>query len=108
MRLLLDHCIPARFGRLLVGHDVSTAKDMGWADIGNGRLLAAAAGKFNALITVDRGFAHQHNPATMPMAVVLVEARNNRMETLVGTVPAVLAVLNETLPPGVYHVGRQK
>ena len=30
MRVLLDHCVPKRLRTLLAGHDVKTARQMGW------------------------------------------------------------------------------
>lgn len=46
MRVLLDECVPRRLKRELVGHDVKTAPEMGWASKKNGALLALAAVEF--------------------------------------------------------------
>jgi hypothetical protein len=35
------------------GHTVSTAYEMGWAQLNNGELLNAAEASFDALITTD-------------------------------------------------------
>ena len=41
---------------------------MGWAGTGNGTLLRLAADSgFDALLTVDRGFAHQQNQDDLPL-----------------------------------------
>ena len=59
MRVLLDESRPRRFGRLLVGHEVRTAPQMGWASVGNGELLRRAADEgIDALVTVDRNLEH--------------------------------------------------
>ena len=42
MRILLDEDVPRRLANLLVGHDVSTVPQSGWAGIKNGKLLALA------------------------------------------------------------------
>jgi hypothetical protein len=42
VRILLDECVPVGMGRKLLGHDVSTAPEMGWAGVKNGELLARA------------------------------------------------------------------
>ena len=42
MRLLLDEFVPRRLKRELLGHDVKTVQDMGWAGIKNGALLKFA------------------------------------------------------------------
>ncbi len=39
MRVLLDECVPRRFGRELVGHDVRTVPQEGWSGKENGELL---------------------------------------------------------------------
>ena len=47
MRILLDECVPARLGRELIGHEVRTVPEMGWASKENGALLIVL---WNALI----------------------------------------------------------
>src|SRR5882724_10575404 len=61
MRILLDENTPRGVRRILTGHDVRTAPEMGWAGIANGQLLdeAEKAG-FDALVTCDKNFVfHQ-------------------------------------------------
>jgi len=43
----LDERVPRRLKGELVGHDVKTAPEMGWASKTNGELLALAAGEFD-------------------------------------------------------------
>ena len=64
MRILLDENIPRGLRRVLPGHDVRTASEMGWASIANGQLLdeAEKAG-FEALVTSDQNFVFQQNLA---------------------------------------------
>ena len=53
MRVLFDESMPRPLRRDLVGHDVSTVGQMGWAGNKNGVLLGlAAAAGFEALLTV--------------------------------------------------------
>lgn len=54
MRVLFDECLPRRLKRDLVGHDVRTAPEMGWASKRNGELLALAVGQFEVFLTADR------------------------------------------------------
>jgi hypothetical protein len=50
--LLLDECLDRRLARDIVGHDVSTVQQMGWAGTQNGELLRrAAAAAFDAFVT---------------------------------------------------------
>jgi Domain of unknown function (DUF5615) len=98
MRILLDEDLPQRLGPLLVGHDSVTVQRAGWSGIKNGTLLALASSKFDAFLTMDGGLEFQQNLATLPVAVLIVEAVSNRMEHLVPLVPEMLKELNH-LPP---------
>src|SRR5690242_11377366 len=73
MRILLDENIPRGVRRILTGHDVRTAPEMGWAGIANGQLLdeAEKAG-FDALITSDQNFVFQQNLIGRNIAVVVL------------------------------------
>jgi Protein of unknown function (DUF433) len=61
LRIFLDECVDRRLARDLIGHDVRTARDMGWTTIVNGRLLALAAEQFDVFVTVDRNLSFQQN-----------------------------------------------
>ena len=81
MRILLDENIPRGLRRILQGHDVRTASEMGWASIANGQLLdeAEKAG-FEALVTSDQNFVFQQNLAGRNIAVVVLST--NRWATI--------------------------
>jgi predicted nuclease of predicted toxin-antitoxin system len=81
MRILLDENIPRGLRRILQGHDVRTASQMGWASIANGQLLdeAEKAG-FEALVTSDQNFVFQQNLAGRNIAVVVLST--NRWATI--------------------------
>lgn len=88
MRLLLDECVPARLRRALPSHEVSTVVMEGWSGIKNGKLLALAAQRFDALITVDKYLPHQQNTAALPAAVVILDAVSNELPYLLPLLPA--------------------
>lgn len=100
MRVLLDECVPKRFGRLLTGHTVRTAPQEGWSGKRNGVLMAAmeAAG-FEVLVTVDQGIRHQQNLQSSRVAVLLMRGASNQLADLVPLAPEVLAAL-QTVQPG--------
>ena len=78
---------------------------MGWAGTRNGALLRLAADNgFDALLTVDRGFAHQQNLDDLPLPVVIMLAASNRPDELRPLVPEVIGVLSGTVQRRVYHV----
>ena len=98
MRILLDESVPGRLGTLLTGHSSITVQRRGWASITNGKLLALAAGEFDVLLTADRGMEYQQNLASLPVSILIVLARSNRIEDLVTVVPAILSALAELQP----------
>jgi len=68
------------------------------ASIKNGKLLALAAGEFDVLLTDYKGMEFQQNPVTLPVAILVVRAKTNRMDDLLLAVPAILKAL-EVLEP---------
>ena len=80
-------------------------QQMDWAGTTNGELLhRAAAGEFDALVTVDRGFEYQQNVSELPIPVVIMRAVRNRVQDLEPLVPGVIAVLSENLQRRIYQV----
>ncbi len=68
---------------------------MGWASFKNGVLLAASSGKFDVLVTTDQRLSFQHNVSTSDIAVVVLVARRNKLESLLPLVPELKNVLEE-------------
>ena len=93
MGVLLDECLDWRLSRDLVGHDVRTARQMGWSTIKNGDLLSLAVQQFDVFVTVDRNMAFQQNLATLSIAVIVLRAQTNRLADLQPLVPQLLAAL---------------
>jgi hypothetical protein len=93
VRVLLDECVPRRLKREIVGHDVKTAPEMGWASKKNGELLALAAVEFDVFLTSDRNLSHQQNLSAFDIAVIVLVAAGNRIDDLRPLVPRVLEAL---------------
>ncbi len=100
MKVLLDECIDWRLARDIVGHEVKTARQMGWAAIKNGELLELASEHFDVFVTVDRNLSFQQNLASLPIAVIVLQARTNRLTELKSLVPGLLAAI-ESAKPGI-------
>jgi hypothetical protein len=100
VRLLLDESLPRPLIERLAGHDVRTVTEMGWTSLANGPLLREASTRFDALLTADQNIEFQQNLTTLPIAVVVLIAESNRLESLEPLVPEILRVL-ETLEPKV-------
>jgi hypothetical protein len=94
VRVLLDECLPRRLKRELVGHDVRTAPEMGWASKTNGELLTLAVGKFDVFLTADRNVSYQQDLSRFDIAIVVLVAASNRFEELRPLVPHILDVLS--------------
>lgn len=104
MRILLDECTPLKLKRDLLGHDVLTVLDAGWAGITIGELLRLAAQSFDALITVDRGLPYQQNLEGIDLVVITLVAASNRLASLKPAMPSVLALLEAERPGDILHV----
>ena len=106
MRLLLDESVPRPLrASFPPAYEVRTVPQLGWVGTENGALLRLAAdGGFDALITVDRGIAHQQNWNHLPLPVVIMLAASNRPDDLRPLVPKVIGILSGTLRKRVYHV----
>jgi hypothetical protein len=101
--VLLDECVDWRLSRDVVGHEVKTARQMGWAAIENGELLALASEHFDVFVTVDRNLSFQQNLVSLSIAVVVLHAKSNRLADLRPLVPSLLAAV-ESAEPGVANV----
>jgi Domain of unknown function (DUF5615) len=93
MNILLDECIDRKFARELIGYDVKTVPQMGWAGIKNGQLLALAESEFDVFITVDRNLSFQQNLSQFNIAVIVLQAPSNRLADLKPLAPNISAIL---------------
>ena len=107
MRILLDEDLPRRLGTLLTGHEPETVPKNGWSGVKNGKLLALAATKFDVFLTMDQNIEFQQNLATLPIAILVVEALSNRMEHLQALVPEILKELIHIPPKSLRRVKRR-
>lgn len=107
MRILLDESIPQRLRNDLHSHSVSTVMECGWAGMRNGELLALAARSFDVFVTSDRNLEFQQNLLTLPIAVMVLVAPDNRLPTLQSLVPVLLAELDDIEPCRLVNVRAQ-
>ena len=105
MRLRRDESLPRPLTDLLVGHEVHTVAEMGWTSLSNGALLRQAAANFEAMLTADQNIEFQQNLKTLPMAVVVLIAASNRLESLEPLIGDILHVLNTLQPNVLVRVG---
>ena len=81
-----------------MGHEAMSVQKRGWSGVKNGKLLALAAAEFDVLLTADKGIEYQQNLQTLPIAVLIVLAKSNRMKDLAMAIPEVLAALQILAP----------
>ena len=78
---------------------------MGWTTIKNGELLALAADQFDVFVTVDRNLAFQQSIGALQISVIVLRAKNNRLNDLKLLIPNLLATLGAAKPGRVLFVG---
>ena len=94
MKILIDECVPRKFKRNLPGHNCLTVPEAGLAGTKNGHLLLLAEEHgFEVFLTIDRGFEYEQNLSSRSIAILIVQAKSNRMSDLVPHAPACLVAL---------------
>jgi RNA polymerase sigma factor (TIGR02999 family) len=96
-----------RLSDQLSGHEVRTALEMAWDTLKNGALLTQAEKSgFSVLITSDKGIKEQQSMKGRLIAVVIIRAPNNRLEThltMISEIAQVVAVLQPGQVIEVFH-----
>lgn len=95
MKVLLDECLPRKLKKELEGHTIITVPEQGWAGIKNGELLRLAEAEFDVFITIDQNLTAQQNFKNINLAIVVLVAINNRIETLKPLMPNVKIALDK-------------
>lgn len=73
MKILFDQGTPVPLRRHLHPRRVDTASEMGWSELGNGELLAAAEEVgFELQTATDRNLRHQQNLAKRRIGVIVL------------------------------------
>lgn len=98
MRILLDESLPIELRFETPGHDVRYVRELGWSGLKNGELLTRAAAFFDVVVTADQNLEYQQNLDKLPIAVVVVMARSNRIEQLRPLLPRLLQLLSSLQP----------
>jgi predicted nuclease of predicted toxin-antitoxin system len=109
VKILFDHCVPRTLRRELPSHDITTARDLRWEGLKNGKLLeeAQAAG-FDVLLTVDQNLRYQQNLTDWAIAVIVMIANGVTVEDLRPLLPAVEETLALVQPGQLYEVRTER
>lgn len=95
MKVLLDECLPKKLKREIANNNYSviTVPEQGWAGTKNSNLLRLAATEFDVFITIDNNLSAQQNLTNIDLAVIVLSAQNNRIETLKPLVSKIQQIL---------------
>jgi len=75
-RVILDNCVDRRFAAHLAVDHIVHARDVGWARLTNGNLLAAAeSAGYDVLVTVDKQMRFQQNIQARKICLVTIVTR---------------------------------
>ena len=96
--------MPRGLGRSLPEFDVNTAPQMGWGDLEDGALLAAMSGRFDVLVSTDKGLPKQQRISGRSFAVIILRATSNRLGDLLPLVPKLKKTLEIAKPGEVYEL----
>lgn len=105
MRILLDECVNPRLRDAFSGHEVATLSEMGWRAVQDAAVLVLAHGKFDALVTLDRGFEFEHNVRQLSFGIIIVHAARNTMSCYRPLFAALADAVNVIGAGEVLHVG---
>lgn len=105
MRILLDESLPWELRSELPGHEVSTVQQAGWSSHKNGELLVRSTDQFDVFLTADQNLRFQQNLGKLPVAVVVLVAKSNRMHDLRPLIPELLRTLASLPPRTLVQVG---
>ena len=107
MRVLIDECAPSALRHALArhGHHCRTVQELGWSGKKNGDLLKLAEDAFDVLITIDTNLRYQQNLIGRKIAILLLAARSNRLDTLSTYFSACAQVLESIKPGDFVEVG---
>ena len=101
MKVLSDVCTPVQVRQARLGHEVQTAQKIGWGELENGALLAAAeAAGVDVFVICDKNLRYQQNLAGRRLAIF--ELWTNHRPTL-ETHSTLIRTATESMQPGEYR-----
>jgi len=106
MKILLDENLPHDLRYFLAGHEVFTVAYMGWSGMENGELLKIAGDSgFDVMLTKDSGVEYEQPLAALPIAVVVMKSKTNKLDDIRPLLPAVLSTLADLQPRTLVRIG---
>jgi len=97
MKILLDGNLPRKLKfRFSEEHQIFTVGEKGWNGKKNGELLGLMTiDGFDAFVTIDKNLQYQQNLLRFPIKIFILDAPNNKIETLLPFVENLKISLSE-------------
>jgi hypothetical protein len=94
VRILFDQGTPVPLKQHLPDHEVQTAFELGWSQLTNGDLLAAAEERFDIFITTDQNLRYQQSLTARKLAILVLPTTSwprlrDRVDHIVAAVTAI-------------------
>jgi len=96
MRVLIDECILRKFKLCLTPYDCQTVPEAGLAGKKNGELISLAEGRFDVLLTLDKGLEFQQNLTGRKIAIVPSAPDPTAWRTFNNTLPLAWQLLSQS------------
>jgi predicted nuclease of predicted toxin-antitoxin system len=106
MKLLLDENLPKKL-KIDLGpdHEVFTVRDLRRNGKKNGELLGLMTlNGFDGLVTIDKNLIYQQNINRFPLSIFVLNANNNKLETLKPFIASLLSILQSDFEQGIIQV----
>ena len=104
MRVLIDACVDPRVAGLLTGHQAQTAHELGWHLLKDRDLLRQVSGRFDVLLTIDRGIEFEHNLKALRLGVIVLHVEKNKVEFYRPLAAQILSAIERIAAGEVAHV----
>ena len=104
MRILLDECLPKKLKREFAGHTIFTIQEMGWSGVKNGELLRRAETRFDVWITADQNIEFQQDLSRFDIAIAVLVAPRNKLETLLPLISQLHEALQTIQPRQIVYI----
>jgi predicted nuclease of predicted toxin-antitoxin system len=105
LRIFIDACVDPRVAELFPDHVVSTAYDIDWDTLPDHEVVRRCSGRFDVLLTADRGFEFEHTLRKLTFGIVIVHVQRNTVENYREIRDLMLAAIGDAQPGVVIHVG---
>jgi hypothetical protein len=104
MRVFIDACVDPRVVEGFPGYEVKTAFERDWHPLKDHELVKRIQEMFDVLVTIDRGFEHEHNLKRFHFGIVIVHVVKNKIEFYRPLFSLMRAAVDSVRPGEVKHV----